>query len=155
MARLPLENRPTLLAHPEALAPKSRDDGNEFGLLLSQLVLERNFKTSLAREPVQLTENPISLGKIPRKFAFEGNEPLGKISVSGALTADYLLDDNALAYKTSKGLIAITGCSHSGICNIVEYAREVCREVKVIDIIGGFHLKELKKNDPKLTGTSC
>ena len=36
----------------------------------------------------------------------------------------------------------ITGCSHSGICNIVEYARKVTGEPRVVDIIGGFHLLE-------------
>jgi 7,8-dihydropterin-6-yl-methyl-4-(beta-D-ribofuranosyl)aminobenzene 5'-phosphate synthase len=46
----------------------------------------------------------------------------------------------------------ITECSHSGICNIVEHAREVCRKNRVLDIIGGFHLLGLKKDDPGLTG---
>jgi 7,8-dihydropterin-6-yl-methyl-4-(beta-D-ribofuranosyl)aminobenzene 5'-phosphate synthase len=153
-ARVPWNQRPTLLAHPGALNPKFRDDGNEFGVLVSKPVLKRNFKTNLIREPFQLTENLFFLGEIPRKFDFEGKSPLGQTLASDKLTTDYLLDDTALVYKTSKGLIVITGCSHSGICNIVDYARKICREDQVIDIIGGFHLKDLKSDDPKLTGTS-
>ncbi len=153
-ARVSLDQRPTFLAHPGALVPKFRDDGNEFGILVSEAVLKRNFKTNLIREPFQLTENLFYLGQIPRKFDFEGKTPLGQTLALDGLTADYLLDDTALAYKTPKGLIIITGCSHSGICNIVDHAREVCREDKVVDIIGGFHLKNLKSDDPKLTGTS-
>ena len=34
----------------------------------------------------------------------------------------------------------VTGYSHPGICNIVEYAREVCSEGRVCDIVGGLHL---------------
>ena len=34
----------------------------------------------------------------------------------------------------------ITGCSHSGICNIIEYAKKVCGEAKVQGVIGGWHL---------------
>jgi 7,8-dihydropterin-6-yl-methyl-4-(beta-D-ribofuranosyl)aminobenzene 5'-phosphate synthase len=152
--RIPAENSPTLVAHPGALMPKFRDDGSEFGMLLSEAALKRTFKTNLMREPFQLTESLFFLGEIPRKFDFEGKTSLGQTLVSGSLTADYLLDDIALAYKTSKGLIVITGCSHSGICNIVEHAREVCRDERVIDIIGGFHLMELKNDSPKLAGTS-
>ena len=37
---------------------------------------------------------------------------------------DFVLDDTALAYKGRGGLFIITGCSHSGICNIVEYAKK-------------------------------
>ena len=45
----------------------------------------------------------------------------------------------------------ITGCSHSGICNIVEYARKVTGEARVLDIIGGFHL--LDPSEQQLQGT--
>jgi len=48
--------------------------------------------------------------------------------------------------------VIITGCSHSGICNITEYARKVCDEKRIIAIIGGLHLL----NPPKaqLAGTA-
>ena len=35
-----------------------------------------------------------------------------------------------------------TGCSHAGICNIIEYAKKVCGVNKVHGVIGGFHLFE-------------
>jgi 7,8-dihydropterin-6-yl-methyl-4-(beta-D-ribofuranosyl)aminobenzene 5'-phosphate synthase len=38
-----------------------------------------------------------------------------------------------------------------GICNIVETARTVCREERVVDIIGGLHL--LTPNQPLLEKT--
>ena len=53
---------------------------------------------------------------------------------------DFLIDDSALVYKSDKGLFVITGCSHSGICNIIEYAKEVCSEDRIIGCIGGFHI---------------
>jgi 7,8-dihydropterin-6-yl-methyl-4-(beta-D-ribofuranosyl)aminobenzene 5'-phosphate synthase len=51
-----------------------------------------------------------------------------------------LLEDTALVFRSDEGLVIITGCSHAGICNITEYAREVCGERHVSDIIGGLHL---------------
>lgn len=53
---------------------------------------------------------------------------------------DFVLDDTALAIRTEKGLIIVTGCSHAGICNIVEYAKEITNRDKVHAVIGGFHL---------------
>jgi 7,8-dihydropterin-6-yl-methyl-4-(beta-D-ribofuranosyl)aminobenzene 5'-phosphate synthase len=58
----------------------------------------------------------------------------------GNTEPDSLVDDTALAFRSKEGLVIITGCSHAGICNITEYAREVCGERRVTDIIGGLHL---------------
>lgn len=54
----------------------------------------------------------------------------------------FLKADSALVYRSSDGLFIITGCSHSGICNIVEYAKKICKEDRISGIIGGFHLFE-------------
>lgn len=48
-------------------------------------------------------------------------------------------------------MVIITGCSHAGICNIIEYAKKVCNEQRVVDVIGGFHL--LNPSDNKLNNT--
>jgi 7,8-dihydropterin-6-yl-methyl-4-(beta-D-ribofuranosyl)aminobenzene 5'-phosphate synthase len=47
--------------------------------------------------------------------------------------------------------VVITGCSHAGICNITEYAREVTGEQKVASVIGGLHL--LSPKPEQITGT--
>ena len=41
-------------------------------------------------------------------------------------------------------MFIITGCSHSGIINIVNYAKKVTQINKIYGILGGFHL--LDKN---------
>jgi 7,8-dihydropterin-6-yl-methyl-4-(beta-D-ribofuranosyl)aminobenzene 5'-phosphate synthase len=45
-----------------------------------------------------------------------------------------------LVYNGKDGLFIITGCSHSGIYNIIEYAKKMCNNHKVLRVIGGFHL---------------
>ncbi|MCX6690291.1 MAG: MBL fold metallo-hydrolase, partial [Methanoregula sp.] len=70
----------------------------------------------------------------------------------GSTEPDLLLDDSALAFRASTGLVIITGCSHAGICNITEYAREVCGEDRVVDIIGGLHLLTPDQIRMKKTG---
>ena len=110
-----------------------------------------HFDVELSREPVNLTERLVFLGEIERTNDFEAKNPMGRILDSGVEKDDFLFDDSALAYKSSAGLVIVTGCSHAGICNIVEYARKVCSDDRVVDIIGGFHL--LDPSVEQLEGT--
>jgi 7,8-dihydropterin-6-yl-methyl-4-(beta-D-ribofuranosyl)aminobenzene 5'-phosphate synthase len=109
---------------------------------MSEEEARQHFPAVLSAEPVWLTDNLVFLGEIPRRFAFEKGEPAKRIihHPDGTSEPDYLLDDTALAFRSAEGLVIITGCSHAGICNITEYAREVCGERKVAGIIGGLHL---------------
>jgi 7,8-dihydropterin-6-yl-methyl-4-(beta-D-ribofuranosyl)aminobenzene 5'-phosphate synthase len=45
-----------------------------------------------------------------------------------------------LVYKATNGFVIITGCSHAGICNIIDQAKRICDENRIFDIIGGSHL---------------
>jgi 7,8-dihydropterin-6-yl-methyl-4-(beta-D-ribofuranosyl)aminobenzene 5'-phosphate synthase len=61
----------------------------------------------------------------------------------GAYTTGELGDgirEQALALKTTKGLVVITGCAHPGIVNMVRKAREITGEDTVYLAVGGFHL---------------
>jgi 7,8-dihydropterin-6-yl-methyl-4-(beta-D-ribofuranosyl)aminobenzene 5'-phosphate synthase len=138
LRKSPVEKRPALLAHPLALAPKLRDNGLEYGVLLDKSILTRNLPTDLVKTPVWLSDNLVYLGEIERKI--EPERVMGKTVGAAGLTDDYLWDDTALAYKSPQGLVIITGCSHSGICNIVRQAQIICNEERVSDIVGGFHL---------------
>ena len=70
---------------------------------------------------------------------------MGKQITNKTRGDDYVMDDTALVYKSEKGIYIITGCSHSGICNIVEYAKKVSEDNRVLGIIGGFHLFEVSE----------
>jgi len=142
--------RPKVLAHPEAFFSKIIDD-MEIGSLLSRDKLSKNLPVELSKDPLWLTEKILFLGEIERKNDFEGKKPIGSIIKPEGKEPDYLYDDTALAYKSPQGLVIITGCSHSGICNIVEQAKKLCKEERVIDIVGGLHLLEPSKE--QLQGT--
>ncbi len=132
--------KPTLVAHPLALSSRRMGDLPEIGSLLSADKLSGFFHLQLSRNPVWLTERLVFLGEIERSKDFEAQKPVGKILEDGVEKDDFLLDDSALAYKAPEGLVIITGCSHAGICNVVEQARRVCGEDRVVDIVGGLHL---------------
>jgi 7,8-dihydropterin-6-yl-methyl-4-(beta-D-ribofuranosyl)aminobenzene 5'-phosphate synthase len=132
---------PELIAHLRCFWPKEKD-GHKNGSTVSEKEARRQFLISLSAEPVWITDDLVFLGEIPRRFPFEQDDTAKRLirNPEGKTEADELLDDTALAFRSDDGLVIITGCSHAGICNITEYAREVCGEKHVRDIIGGLHL---------------
>jgi 7,8-dihydropterin-6-yl-methyl-4-(beta-D-ribofuranosyl)aminobenzene 5'-phosphate synthase len=167
-----------LVAHPGLFAPK-RYMGLDVGApFTKEDCLAHGLQVIDGSKPVQITERLTFLGEIPRVTSFESKEPIGECTDTGL--ADFVMDDSALAYEGKEGMFIVTGCSHSGICNIVLQALR-CSEEKssgcasennksygragnvsasalheegkhktVSGIIGGFHL--LKKNQ-QLTET--
>lgn len=143
-------SEPDLIAHPLIFNSRTDSGMQEIGTLISPDRLSKVFKFQLSNGPRWITENVVFLGEIPRRFDFEHDPLESKINIGGKKTEDDLLDDTALAIITEKGLVIVTGCSHSGICNIVEYAKELCNEEKIADIVGGFHL--LNPPEKKIKG---
>ncbi len=141
--------QPSLIAHPDAFISVGDDDYREIGSLMSEDKLKKHFPLRLSRQPRSLSSRLTFLGEIPQKNAFERQLSFGR--KEGSDVDDYVIDDSALVYHSSRGLIIITGCSHSGICNIIEYAKEVCGDNRIVDVIGGFHLQN--PSERQLEGT--
>lgn len=137
-----------VVAHPECFVPKYVGD-LFVGSPYSAQQAEEKFGCQITAEPLQLSEKLWYLGHIPRVFDYE-IASIGHKENDGKRIDDYLDDDTALVYKSEKGLFIITGCSHSGICNICQQAKKVCGDDRIYGIIGGFHLFE---DDKKLAAT--
>lgn len=133
------KDRPMIVAHPGIFAPK-RIEGRMAGSRLSQQEVEQKADLLLTAEPVKVSPNIWYLGHIPRVTDFENQRPLGEVLVDGQWKPDYMEEDSALAYQTPRGIYVITGCSHCGVCNIVEQAKKVCGDDRVLGLFGGFHL---------------
>ena len=129
---------------------KEDEDSIYIGTSLSKEELSKVCKLNLSKSPIQVSKNIIYLGEIPTSNNFEPRYSIGKSIIEGKKVDDKMYDDSAIVYKSKKGLFIITGCSHSGICNIVEYAKKVCKEDRIYGVIGGFHLFE---NDNRLKET--
>lgn len=132
--------RPALVAHPQAFERTFNPKGDENGVLLDLSTLEGRLPLRLSREPVWLTERLLWLGQVERVYDFENIKPKGTRLIGALRGPDLAPDDSALAYRSADGLVIIAGCSHSGICNIIEQARRLTGETRVVDIVGGTHL---------------
>ncbi len=140
----PMQNRKIkLIAQKCAFYPRVDYSNN-----LTKREVTDNFDIiSVDAEPLELSENFIFLGAIPKSNDFEEKKNFKNrklILPSGVLADDFIEDDSALMYKSSEGIIVITGCSHSGICNIIQYAIDIAERKwgisKVKTVVGGLHL---------------
>lgn len=126
-----------IVAHP--YAPFPRSDGDNF---LADNISK--FEFIAAKNPIHLADNLVFLGEIPSLNDFEVRKSWGQIFINEKTLEDYCLDDSALVYKGSQGIIVIAGCSHSGICNIVQYAKNIAEKEwgmsEIFAVIGGMHL---------------
>lgn len=134
-------NLPTVVAHPHCFCSRPMPPLSDVGAPVDENQIRRYFPILLSTSPVWLTENLVFLGEIPRDSRPTSLKKRTIVTPQGNLP-DLLLDDTALAFKSDQGLVIITGCSHSGICAIIRYARQVCEEQRIRDVIGGFHLMD-------------
>lgn len=131
-----------LTAHLNTFQEK-RENGESIGSPLRAEQLRSRAKLTLTEKPVSITDNIVFLGEIPSLNNFEKRKSLGEVKLNDAFIEDFIFDDSALAYKSDHGIYIITGCSHSGICNIIEYSKQVCGDDRIAGVIGGFHLLEV------------
>lgn len=136
-----------LICHPGCFVKRYRkSDDTNLGLSLSREELDDRFELETYPHPVRLSDHLWFLGEIPRKNNFEA-KTTKYILEDGS--DDFIMDDTGLVAVTRKGLVIISGCAHSGISNMIEYARQVTGIFRVAAVIGGFHLKAANKQTRK------
>ncbi|MEA4815725.1 MAG: MBL fold metallo-hydrolase [Lachnospiraceae bacterium] len=136
-----LKNGVTITAHPD-MFDKKYHRGKEIGCPVSSDELSKKYNLRLSATPIKISKNITFLGYIQRTNDFENKTPVGKFESGGELKDDYLTDDSAIVYESKDGIYIISGCSHSGICNIIEYSKKVTGNNNVLGVLGGFHLLE-------------
>ena len=147
LAKLSFKPNTKLICHPLAFSKKFFG-GQEIGCPVPFEELKNKFHILFSKKPFWILKDRIVfLGQIPREKKFDQNLFPGRLS-NGKV--DYCLDDSAIVIKMDKGLLIITGCAHSGIENIVKYAREICSEERIFGIVGGLHSINKKRTDELL-----
>lgn len=128
----------TVIAHPKTFVPRSCNNLEIGAPLKLEDLLEAEAMLNLSRTQIQVSKHILFLGEIPTAFPFEKRTPIG-ISLG---KQDFVIDDSALCYQNDQGIFIMTGCSHSGICSIMEKARKHSDKKRILGVIGGFHLFE-------------
>jgi len=107
---------------------------------------ETGAQLTCATDVQQLQDGVFLTGEIPRRTDFEGPMPGAKIIKDGEDMDDPLLDEQALVVNLGeKGLVVISGCSHPGIVNTIQYAQEITGNSRIYAVIGGLHLAQVSE----------
>lgn len=114
-----------IIAHPDVFRPSESNILDNEAFHLSKEEMDKFFNLILTNKPMPLTHSLMYLGEIP---------------TPQVVSMDYSPDESALAYKSKDGLVIISGCSHSGIDNIIEHAKYVTGVNNVNTVIGGLYL---------------
>ena len=142
-------NRPGIefVVHPSVFRTKRYVTTlTDFKLFQPQLERQQvetlGFRIIETRNPYPIMDGDVLfLGEIQRKTSFEKGMPNAFYEQDGQETWDPIEDDTGIAINLAgRGLVILSGCSHSGIINTVEHARNVTGADKVHAVIGGFHL---------------
>ncbi len=136
-----LKNGTKIVCHPRCVVwRKKKSDGCYNGLPFKKDEFVSKFDVNFSKDPYFLTKDVVYLGEIERKFDFECKE-FPSLFEDG--TDDVAPDDSGVVINTKEGIVVISGCAHSGICNTIEYAKKVLKNENVLAVIGGFHLKKI------------
>lgn len=135
-----------LIAHPDCFLAKYDEMNNYIGSPLNTNEVNQYFSYRPTAKPLWLSDKLLFLGEIPNIHSWEHRQTIGYFLKNDEKHPDYNYDDTALVYlDDNDGIAIITGCSHSGIGNIISYAQKLSGRQKISFILGGFHL--LESND--------
>lgn len=142
-----LSKKVKLICHPDCVVWRKAKKTNSYnGIPFSKEELEKKFDVVFIKEPYLISKEIIFLGQIERKNNFECKK-FPSVLKDGS--DDTALDDTGLVINTENGLITVSGCGHSGICNTIEQAKKITNNNKVYAVVGGFHLKEIDEQVEK------
>ena len=135
-----------LILHPMAFSERRSRRNAQQAMLLPTLQ-KHAFEASGAvfderEEPSTLAEDLILVtGQVERETDFEKGSPGLEAKMGDEWIQDPFLDDQGIALNLKgKGLVVLSGCSHSGIINTVLHARRVTGVQHIHAVMGGFHL---------------
>ena len=138
----------TLAVHPDAfLFPRFKElkDGRRIKFprtLIKDELIHRKVDLLETKNPTPILGDMVMItGEVERQTGFEKGLPNALIERDGKLEEDPIADDQSLViHLKEKGLVVISGCSHSGIINTILHAQKLTGLTKVHALLGGFHL---------------
>ncbi|MGV8123732.1 MAG: MBL fold metallo-hydrolase [Candidatus Xenobiia bacterium LiM19] len=126
----------TFVANPGIFEKKLHGSREYIGCPIGRREVEAAFgKCIFTTEAVEFSPGIVFLGEVPRIYEDPGT--CADHIQDGKTVPDPVKDDSALVFRTDKGVVLLTGCSHSGILNL---ARKAGKYGRIYSVTGGFHL---------------
>ncbi len=90
-------------------------------------------------KPQQIMQGIYATGSIPRETEYENTGGDFFLDEQGN-HPDPIADDQSIWLETSKGIVVLLGCAHSGVINTLRYIERLACTQKFYALIGGMHL---------------
>jgi len=129
-----------IYGHPEVFSEKySEKEKRYIGMPERGYEVRERFHE--VSRPYEIDKGVTVLGEIPvlDKEEWENGHRGMLLKEGDEYIPDPLKDDSAITLDIGEGVVLITGCSHSGITNTIEYAEKVGGK-DVMLVLGGLHL---------------
>ena len=142
---LQLSQNPKVYAHQAAFQPKFAC--NEYGQSRAIGMPSMNEKSVrkiasdviFTTKPTQIADRLFVTGEIPRVTEFEDTG--GPFFLDErCIKSDPLLDDQALFFESSRGIVVLLGCAHAGVINTLLYIQQLTHGKPIHAVMGGMHL---------------
>jgi len=132
--------------HPAALEPKfacaAGSAPRDIGIQMKPEALRShpNLHSLVFTEgPAEIAPGLFLTGEVPRVTDFEDTG--GPFYRDGeCMEPDALLDDQALYFEGSDGLVVVLGCAHAGVVNTLRCAMKLTGKTRFHAVLGGMHL---------------
>ncbi len=79
-------------------------------------------------------------GTIPRVTEFEDHSDDRFYIDKEGRQPDNLIDDQALFFEASRGVVVLLGCAHAGVINTLKHISQLTRHKPIYTVMGGMHL---------------
>lgn len=136
---------PRLLLHPGALARRfsRHHDGSvqDIGIPvdLTEASLRPRAQLVWTSQPTAIVPGLMVTGNIPRVTDYEDTG--GDFHLDRACTQpDPIVDDQAVFFDTSEGVVIVLGCAHAGVVNTIMHVQSLVPGRPIHAVMGGMHL---------------
>jgi len=130
-------------------APTGEPTGRLFGLVSRRIGLDAHvmalhaarFRT--VRERTEILPGVFVLPDIGRHHARPAGNRILFVRTSSGFVPDDFRHELVVALRESDTLAMLTGCSHSGVLNMLERVQQEFPDMRIRAVVGGFHLVAL------------
>jgi len=100
---------------------------------------KKNHQLHWTTQPQQVCPGLWVTGPVPRVTDFEDTG--GPFFLDAARNQpDPILDDQALFFQSTQGLVVLLGCAHAGVVNTLDYIKNLTGHKHCFTMVGGMHL---------------
>lgn len=138
--------RARVYAHPAAFQPKTARNGagrfHSIGMPASDPEAVRKQAEELiwTEQALEIGYGLWVTGTIPRVTEFENHQDDRFFLDEAGGQPDSLIDDQALFFEASRGVVVLLGCAHAGVINTLKHISQLTGHKPIYTVMGGMHL---------------